>query len=159
MGVQRNLIYNVDCKWCSNFIFYYNHLWSVLCTLWSRIKFPALLCPRPAIYKHNHRSCLIIDRSIDFVWVILAAASFAFESTDLRFETSKSVCNTSQASQIVTVRNIGINSWNDVITEEDDNLSCKNNAFHTSTSISSYPVTMWLGVARCRCRTHVFAYL
>jgi hypothetical protein len=38
-------------------------------------------------------------------------------------------------------------------------LSCKNNAFHTSTSISSYPVTMWLGVARCRCRTHVFAYL
>lgn len=78
------------------------------------------------IYALNHRSCLIIDRSIDFVCVILAAASFTFESTDLRFETSKSVCNTSQASQEVTVRNIGLQFLEyDVITEEDDNLSCK----------------------------------
>jgi hypothetical protein len=160
MGVQRNLIYNVDCEWCSNFIFGYNHLWSVHSTLWSRIKFPALLCPRPAIYKHNqHRSCLIIDRSIDFVWVILAAASFAFESTDLRFETSKSVCNTSQASQIVTVRNIGLQFLEWCNHRRRRQLVLQKNEFHTSTSISSYPVTMWLGVARCRCRTHVFAYL
>lgn len=112
------------------------------------------------IYALNHRSCLIIDRSIDFVCVILAAASFTFESTDLRFETSKSVCNTSQASQEVTVRNIGLQFLEyDVITEEDDNLSCKKNEFHTSTSISSYPVTMSLGADAAHMHLHISSRL